>query len=257
MKNEIKGGDSHGLSTDINVITAEIKVDLQGISDAIFRVGERLLHVRKYEMEKQKGGWDAYCTKELGISRKHANRFVRVYERFGSGTPVSQEITRLPLSLLDSLIEFDDGELEKPRELPDGTTKTLTEMSRREIEEFKRREREAIAEKEKAVAAAQEADRRAKQSEAQAAMAQRSEEIMRARLDAAEEREPDRQQHAYKSVVMRFTITIHRATTVLILVRRERPCVTFPPIQLELHVVTLAVIFFEVPRKPIANRRPK
>lgn len=129
------------LSTDINVITAEIKVDLQGISDAIFRVGERLVHIRKNEMEKQKGGWDAYCTKELGISRRHANMFIRVYERFGSGKPASQ--LPMTLTVLNALVDFTDEELTQEYELPDGTRKKPVNMSRREIEELKRRLRQA------------------------------------------------------------------------------------------------------------------
>lgn len=163
------------LSADINVITAEIRIDLQGISDSIFRVGERLKHVRDSEMDKQKGGWDAYCTKELGISRMHANRFIRVYERFGSVTPVLQ--IPASLSVLEALVAFTDEELETPRELPDGTTKTLPEMSRREIEDYKRR--------------AKEAEERAKQAETQAETAQRSEEITRRQLDELTDVEPE------------------------------------------------------------------
>src|SRR5690606_25871025 len=114
------------------VLTAEIKVDLQGISEGIFRVGARLKKIRDKKLAEQKGGWNAYCENELGITRHHANRFIRVFERFGSGTPVYQ----LPssLSLLDALIDFTDEELTKPRQMPDGTVKKLTEMSRREIE---------------------------------------------------------------------------------------------------------------------------
>ncbi|WP_025783073.1 hypothetical protein [Sporosarcina sp. D27] len=165
----------HKLSSDINVITAEIRIDLQGISDSIFRVGERLKHVRENKLVEQKGGWDAYCTKELGISRRHASTFIRVFDRFGSGKPGSRLAGTL--TVLNALIEFTDEELEIQHELPNGTTKTLPEMSRREIEEYKRR--------------AKEAEERAQQAEAQAETAQRSEEITRRQLDELTDVEPE------------------------------------------------------------------
>lgn len=138
---ELQAKQATELSDDINVLTAEIKVDLQGISEGIFRVGARLKKIRDKKLAEQKGGWSAYCENELGITRHHANRFIRVFERFGSGTPGY----RLPHSLriLDELVGFTDEELAKPRQMPDGTVKKLTEMSRREIEEVKQALKEA------------------------------------------------------------------------------------------------------------------
>src|SRR5699024_7683674 len=136
MTNELQGGGNRELSEDINVLTAEIRMDLQGISDAIFRVGERLAHIRKNEMEKQKGGWNKYCVEEIGISRKQASRFIRVYKRFGGETPGSR--LNKPLRILDELVDFTDEQLKQDHELLNGETKKPTDISRREIEELKK-----------------------------------------------------------------------------------------------------------------------
>lgn len=165
----LKNANGVALSTDINVITAEINAYQRVAGEAIFEIGRRLKGVRdnpeEYGFEGYRD-WERWCSDELGMTRQHANRFIKVFDRFSeyeTGTPVF----RLPtsMSVLYELIPYDDEELEMPREMPDGTMKKLTEMSRREIEEFKRREREAVAEKEKALRAADEAEKRAKQAE--------------------------------------------------------------------------------------------
>ncbi|AWC29121.1 hypothetical protein [Bacillus cytotoxicus] len=164
------------LSNDINVITAEINAYQRVAGEAIFEIGRRL-HEVKYNPEKYglpkgidvegraivaRGAWGRWLT-SVNIHERKAQRFIKVFKRFeltdtGVGLPDS-------LSVLEVLTDFDDEELEKPREMPDGSTKKLTEMSRREIEEFKRRERRVIEEKEAAVRAAEEAERRAEQAE--------------------------------------------------------------------------------------------
>ncbi|MDQ0174460.1 hypothetical protein [Bacillus chungangensis] len=182
---EISNGIAE-LSKDLNVMTAEINAYQRVAGEAIFEIGRRLKWVRdnpkEYGFEGYQG-WEHWCSKSLNITRRHANRFIKVYERFAekSGTPGS----RLPSSItvLTTLAEFTDEELEKPREMPDGSTKKLTEMSRREIEEFKRRERKAIAEKEKALAEAEAAKKRAEQAEQRERMAQRDADLARQALE--------------------------------------------------------------------------
>ena len=121
------------LSNDLNVITAEINAYQRVAGEAIFEIGRRLKHVKENDLAH--GEWERWL-KEVGMTKVHANRFMRVFERFGKVTPE----LRLPsaVTVLYALTDFDDEELEKPREMPDGSTKTLLEMSRREIEEFKR-----------------------------------------------------------------------------------------------------------------------
>lgn len=154
------------LSNDIKVITAEINAYQRVAGEAIFEIGRRLQNVRndpeKYGFSGYRD-WERWCEDELDMKRSHANRYIRVYERFGMespGIPIQQSIT-----ILYILASYSDEELEKPREMPDGSTKKLTEMSRREIEEFKRRERRIIEEREAAIRVAEEAERRAEQAE--------------------------------------------------------------------------------------------
>src|SRR5699024_6248668 len=104
MTNELQGGGNRDLSEDINVLTAEIRMDLQGISDVIFRVRGRVPHIRKNEIERQNGGWNKYCVEKIGISRKQASRFIRIHKRFGGETPGSR--LNKPLRILDELVDF-------------------------------------------------------------------------------------------------------------------------------------------------------
>ncbi|MEK5104184.1 DUF3102 domain-containing protein [Cytobacillus sp. FSL M8-0252] len=138
--NEIKGGGaSVELSTDLNVITAEINAYQRVAGEAVFEIGYRLKHVKEKDLAH--GEWSEWLEK-MNMTQGHARRFIRVYDRFAKHAPVHE----LPpsLSVLYLLIPFDDEELEKPREMPNGSTKKLTEMSRREIEEFKAREKKAL-----------------------------------------------------------------------------------------------------------------
>ncbi|EFI69307.1 hypothetical protein BFZC1_06008 [Lysinibacillus fusiformis ZC1] len=160
------GNEVQTLSTDINVITAEINAYQRVAGEAIFEIGIRLKKVRDEKLAETKGGWNTWCEGDLGITRNHATRFIKVAERFGS---VSPGIQNVGLTILSLLAPFDDDELVKPREMPDGTEKTLLDMSRREIEEFKRKEKELIADKEKA---------ELKRKDAIIAEKERSEEIL-------------------------------------------------------------------------------
>lgn len=135
MTSEIQGGGNNELSTDINVIAAEINAYQRVAGEAIFEIGRRLKHVKETDLVH--GQWSGWCKEELGMTRHNANRFIRVYERYSNGTPVYQ----LPnaVSILDALIPFTDEELMQEYELPTGEKKKPTEMTRREIEDLKRR----------------------------------------------------------------------------------------------------------------------
>src|SRR5690625_3620150 len=135
---------SNELSTDINTITAEINAYQRVAGEAIFEIGRRLKGVRdkpeEYGFEGYRD-WERWCENELNMKRAHANRFIRVFERFGlesPGIPVSTSITVTYL-----LTSFTDEELEQEYELPSGEIKKPTEMSRREIEELKANLRKA------------------------------------------------------------------------------------------------------------------
>src|SRR5690625_3706733 len=117
------------LSTDINVITAEINAYQRVAGEAIFEIGRRLKHVKENDLVH--GEWTGWC-ETIKMSRSQAQRFIRVYERFGNRPP---EDAQLSVTVLDTLISFTDEELTESRAMPDGAAKKLTEMTRREVEE--------------------------------------------------------------------------------------------------------------------------
>lgn len=145
MNSVIKSEENHELSTDLNVITAEIRAYQRVAGEAIFEIGRRLKHVKENDLAH--GEWTKWCEEELGMTRHNANRFIRVYERFTNGTPEYQ----LPnsLTVLDALTSFTDEELAQEYELPSGEKKKPTEMSRREIEELKRQLKKEREERER------------------------------------------------------------------------------------------------------------
>lgn len=144
MNSVIKSEENHELSTDLNVITAEIRAYQRVAGEAIFEIGRRLKHVKENDLAH--GEWTKWC-EEINISPRTAQRFIRVYERFGKTTPGSQ----LPNSMrvLYELTSFTDEELAQEYELPSGEKKKPTEMSRREIEELKRQLKKEREERER------------------------------------------------------------------------------------------------------------
>ncbi|MCP1159410.1 DUF3102 domain-containing protein [Bacillus infantis] len=150
------------LSNDLNVITAEINSYKQVAGQAIFEIGRRLKHVKEKDLVH--GEWMKWL-ETVDMTQQHATRFIRVYNRFGNQSPGSDLNLQPNVTILSLLVQFDDEELDKIRELPDGSFKKLTEMSRREIEDFRLREKKILEEKEKALMAASVAERRAKEAE--------------------------------------------------------------------------------------------
>lgn len=149
MNSVIKSEENHELSTDLNVITAEIRAYQRVAGEAIFEIGRRLKRVRdnpeEYGLSNYRD-WERWCHEQLSMTRRNANRFIRVVERFGdTGVP------ELPsaMSVLYELTSFTDEELAQEYELPSGEKKKPTEMSRREIEELKRQLKKEREERER------------------------------------------------------------------------------------------------------------
>lgn len=144
MSSEIKTTSQEELATDINVITAEINAYQRVAGEAIFEIGRRLKHVKENDLAHGEfGKW----LESVGIAPRQAQRFIKVYERFGKTTPGTQ----LPESMrvLSELTSLTDEELAQEYELPNGEKKKPTEMSRREIEELKRKLKAEKAERER------------------------------------------------------------------------------------------------------------
>lgn len=145
-QDELQGGGTVALSSDISIITAEINAYQRVAGEAIFEIGRRLKHVKENDLAH--GEWTGWCESELDMTPQYSNRFIRVFERFSDRNP-GFSFNKVSLSTLNALVPLSDEQLEQEYELPNGEMKKPTEMSRRQIEELKKRnkETEELAEK--------------------------------------------------------------------------------------------------------------
>jgi Protein of unknown function (DUF3102) len=154
MLNEItKGGGQTGLSNDLNVITAEINAYKQIAGEAIFEIGKRLKHVKENDLAHgQFGKW----LESVGFDRHQASRFIRVYEELSDSD--LRTCANLGFRVLYEIATLPPEEREKPHVIPStGETKTVDEMTVRELREVKKalkeaRERADQAEKQREMA---------------------------------------------------------------------------------------------------------
>lgn len=142
MKNEILP-----LSNDINVITTEINSYKQIAGNAIFEIGYRLKCVRdtpdKYGFESYRD-WDRWCNEELDMSRRYANQFIKVYEELGNSGS-----RNLSVKALYHIATLPPEQREQPHTIPStGETKTVDEMTVRELQEVKKALKEEEARRE-------------------------------------------------------------------------------------------------------------
>ncbi|PEF42134.1 DUF3102 domain-containing protein [Bacillus wiedmannii] len=169
------------LSTDINVITAEIKSYQQIAGQSIFEIGKRLKHVKEHDLVH--GEWIKWL-KEIGMDRSDAFRFIEAYEELkdvGTYQHLSQskifQIVMLPKSV--NRQQF----IEEPHTIPStGAEKTVDEMTVRELREVKK----VLTEKDKLLH--QETERR-KQAEQEAFAVRKSEQLTRKQLEELEQQE--------------------------------------------------------------------
>lgn len=171
MTNEIKGGGANELSTDINVITAEINAYQRIAGEAIFEIGKRLKHVKENDLvHGEFGDW----LKTVDIDRTLATRLMKVAEEFDGNYATWHKI---PLRSLYEIATLPPEQREQPHKIPStGATKTVDDMTVKELREVKKSLRDAE-------------DMRT-QAESRVKQAERSEEIAKRRLEEFEGREP-------------------------------------------------------------------
>lgn len=199
MAYEIKGGDTHELSTDINVITAEINAYQRVAGEAIFQIGKRLKHVKENEGMIH-GEWSKWC-ETIGMDRASAHKFITVYEEMGDS--YVSTFQHLGMSALYQIATMPEESRTVSHKIPStGADKTVDEMTVRELREVKAELKKTQAERERAEADKEHAESRAKLAESQADVAIRSEELTRAQLEEFEGREPNVEIHTeYVEVV--------------------------------------------------------
>ena len=121
------------LSTDINVITAEINAYQRVAGEAIFEIGKRLKHVKENDLAHGEfGNW----AESIGIHPTDASRFIKVFDEVG-GSKLGT-YTNFGLKALYLIATMPEAEREQPHTIPStGETKSVAEMTVRELREVK------------------------------------------------------------------------------------------------------------------------
>jgi hypothetical protein len=160
------GEITDALSSDINVITAEINSYKQIVGSGIYEIGIRLKKVRDENLADSKyGNWGRWLSEAVDFTDRQARRLIQVVEEFKT-----DDVVRIGSSKVFEIIqlppEIDRQEfVSTPHTIPStGEVKTVDEMTVRELREVKK----ALKEAQEAAAKAQERAQRAEEAVQQA-----------------------------------------------------------------------------------------
>lgn len=140
------------LSNDLTQITTEIKTYENMAGQAIFEIGRRLNWVKEHDLAHgQFGDW----LKEVGISHRVANRFMKIANELSNWKPASN----LGAETLYLIATLPPEERDKEQQLSDGEVKKPEDMTKRELQELKKElkaKNQEIADKAEMIASQQE-----------------------------------------------------------------------------------------------------
>lgn len=125
--------DNHELqlSTDINVISFQIKQYQQTATKSFWEIGRRIKWVQDHDLAH--GKYQQWLD-SIGISRSTADRLKTIAAKL----PYKDEYKGKGWRLLSEIAKLPASEREKPHQLADGTTKTPSEMTTREAEQLRK-----------------------------------------------------------------------------------------------------------------------
>ncbi|MDZ5548409.1 DUF3102 domain-containing protein [Enterococcus cecorum] len=128
------------LSTDLNVITAEINSFKQIAGQSIWEIGRRLNYVKEHDLAH---GQFIEWINSIGFDRTEAYRFMKVANEL----PNVETLQHLGTTALYLITQIPEEERDKQHTTSKGETKTVDEMTVRELQELKKQ----LKEKEKQI----------------------------------------------------------------------------------------------------------
>lgn len=129
------------LSTDLNVITAEINSFKQIAGQSIWEIGRRLNYVKEHDLAH---GQFIEWINSIGFDRTEAYRFMKVANEL----PNVETLQHLGTTALYLITQIPEEERQKEHTTSKGETKTVDEMTVRELQELKKQ----LKEKDKQIA---------------------------------------------------------------------------------------------------------
>ena len=123
------------LSTDLNVITAEINSFKQIAGQSIWEIGRRLNYVKEHDLAH---GQFIEWINSIGFDRTEAYRFMKVANEL----PNVETLQHLGTTALYLITQIPEEEREKEHTTSNGETKTVDEMTVRELQELKKQLKE-------------------------------------------------------------------------------------------------------------------